>query len=153
MDDTLLKFMQSQRLMTLATVDEKNLPFVASVYYSITKDGEILFVSALDSKHIQNIMKKKDIAFNVSWYDSADMANRKGVQGQGSCRQLTNVLEMGKYFSNHFTYFPDWDDYLTIDNVVKGLIHTRPFIIKPTFIKFWNDELYGEDPKEFVIKI
>ena len=28
------------------------------------------------------------------------------------------------------------------------LIESRPYLIKPTYIKFWNDELYGDEGTE-----
>jgi hypothetical protein len=86
----------------------------------------------------------------VSWYNKDDLGDRVAVQGKGICKQLENPKEIMGFLTNHYKYFPLWKDIITFENMFKKVIESRPFIIKPTYIKFWNDKLYGEEGvKEF----
>jgi uncharacterized protein YhbP (UPF0306 family) len=150
MEKEIIDFMQSQRTLTIATVDSNSNPWCATAYYSCTDLGVIFFDSKPSTQHIKNLANNKNVAFNISWFEVDNQENRKGIQGRGICKQITNPLEMLDLFKNHIKYFPDWKDYLTLENFTKGLIESRPFIITPTYMKFWNDELFDDKPKDFV---
>lgn len=150
MDKSLLSFLQSQKLLNIATVDEEGNPWLANVYYSITPSGKIFFVSDPRSNHGKHVAIHSQIAFGVTWIDEKDLWNRKAVQGKGTAELLTNLLELGTFLRNHYEYFPTWKEFLTEKGLAQHLLEVRPYIITPFYMKFWNDELYGEDgTKEF----
>jgi uncharacterized protein YhbP (UPF0306 family) len=149
MDKDLLKFIQSQKVLTIATVDSSNLPWVSNVYYSATDKGELFFISATTTNHSQHLLKQNQVAFSTVWYDPKNMEDRKSIQGKGTCERVTNILKMTELITNHLKFYPDWKDFLTTEAVLKELIEYRPYVIKPSYMKFWSDELFGEDAKEF----
>ena len=58
---------------------------------------------------------------------------------------LENPKEIVRFLTNHYKYFPSWKDEITYENMLQKIIESRPYIIKPTYMKFWNDELFGEE--------
>jgi len=34
---------------------------------------------------------------------------------------------------------------INFKNIKEKIIDARPYLIKPSYIKFWNDELFGEE--------
>lgn len=148
----LLQFLQSQKLLVLATIDENNKPWITNVYFSINEEFEIFFVSPLDAKHSKHIENNSEVAFSTVWFDQDDLSNRKGIQGTGICKLITNPIEIAKHLDSHYQYFPSWKDSINIKNILKKAITSRPFTIMPSYIKFWNDELYGDkETEEFKI--
>lgn len=145
MDSELLKFLQEQKLVAIATTDENGKPWVANVYYSVDKAGRLFFVTAPETKHGQHISASKDVAFTISWYDKTDLGNRKAVQGLGTCERLNDPIAIGKFLLNHYIYFPSWKEVINEKSMREKIIDSRPYIITPSYMKFWNDELYGEE--------
>jgi uncharacterized protein YhbP (UPF0306 family) len=145
MDTALLSFLQEQRLLTLATVSTDGFPWVSNVYYSITDKGEIFYISPTTTNHSKHVVANKEVAFSVAWYEKDNMENRKSVQGRGICSQVTNFAKISRLISNHLSFYPDWKDFLTTDAILRHLIESRPYMIKPTYMKFFNDELFGEE--------
>jgi len=145
---TLLKFLQDQRLITLASVDEQNKPWVSNAYYSVDKNMNFFFVSPLDTAHSRNLKANSDIAFSIAWFDENDLSNRVAIQGTGICELVTKPSEVVSLLKNHYKYFPSWKDSVNYENIAKKLIESRPYVIRSKYIKFWNDELYGEEGVE-----
>lgn len=145
MDKDLFAFLRSQNVFSLGTSDDKGNSWISNAFYSTTKSGEIFFISDPKAKHSINIAQNPKISFNICFVNENDMWDRKAIQGVGTCKLITNPLTIGKFIVNHFKFFPTWKEWMSKKDMVEKLIETRPYVITPTFIKFWNDELYGED--------
>lgn len=141
----LTDFIKNRKLLVLSTVDEKGNPWTSNVYYSADNNLDLFFVSSPDTNHSRHIKNKSQVSFSVPWYDENDLANRKAVQGIGLCKRLTNAAEIVRFLKNHYIYYPLWKSVITYKAMRDKLIESRPYIIKPTYMKFWNDELYGEE--------
>ena len=141
----LLKFLKFCKLMVIATVDHESTPWVCNVYYSVTNDFKLFFVSPTDSLHSKHIAQNSRVAFSIPWYDENDLGNRKAVQGIGVCTRVTNWIEAARFLRNHYIYYPLWKKIITTAAMRKKLIESRPYIIKPEYMKFWNDELFGDE--------
>lgn len=144
----LAKFIKSQKLLVLSTVDENGQPWISNVYFSADDELNLFFVSPTDTKHSKHIAKNPHVAFSIPWYDEMNLANRKAIQGIGACKRITSAKETIRLLKNHYQYYPLWKDAITYKAMREKLIESRPYVIKPTHMKFWNDELYGEEKVE-----
>lgn len=138
-------FLKKQKLLILATVGDDGSPWTCNVYYSVSKNGKLFFVSSPNTEHSQHLEKNKNISFSVAWYDGGDLSNRKAVQGRGKCEKVTGAKETIQFLSNHYQYYPLWKDVITHEKMRKNAIESRPYIINPTYMKYWNDELFGDE--------
>jgi uncharacterized protein YhbP (UPF0306 family) len=150
MSKELLDFLKSQRIMTIASA-EGGL-WLATVYYGIAEDERMFFVSPKQARHSQQILQNPNIAFAVAWYDMESPGNRKAVQGLGACVMAKDErdIRMGVQLHNH--NFPQFAHELTPEYVLHNTEGTSVWMIAPTYIKFWNDELYGtQQTQEFTL--
>jgi len=144
--DKLLDFLKSQKLLIIATYNET--PWVCNVYYSINDNFDIFFVSPPDTNHSKHIDKNPDVAFSISWYNEKDLTDRKAVQGKGKCEILNDENKIKELLENHNKFYPLWKEIITYENMKNNTIQSKPYLIKPTYMKFWNDELYGSEGTE-----
>jgi uncharacterized protein YhbP (UPF0306 family) len=148
MNKELLQFIQSQQLLSIASVDENAKPWIANVYFSSDKNLNLFFVSSENTKHSKNIARNPEVSFSTSWYHPSNLTNRKSIQGTGICEKIDDPKMILKFLKNHYKYFPLWKSVITLENIQNKIIESRPYIIKPKYIKFWNDELYGDEGVE-----
>lgn len=146
----LIKFIKSKKLLILSTVDKKGRPWTCNVYFSVDKDFNLFFVSSPNSNHSKHIKDNPHVSFSIAWHDEEDLGNRKGVQGTGTCKRVTNASEIIKLLKNHYKYFPSWRDTVNHKAMRDKIIESRPYVIRPKYMKFWDDELFDEEKtKEF----
>ena len=141
----LSKFLKNQKLLVLSTVDGRGNPWTSNLYYSVDRDLNLFFVSSPDTNHGMHITAHSQISFSVPWYDEKNLGNRKAVQGTGICKRITRAEEIIKLLKNHYKYYPLWKDVVTHKAMQNNLIKSRPYLIKPNYMKFWNDEVYGDE--------
>lgn len=144
--DKLLSFLKSQKLLIIATAG--NEPWVTNVFYGIDSDFKLYFISSQETKHSQQILEKPTIAFSVAWYHPNNHKDRKAIQGKGMCRIAKNDEEIEKGILLHNTNFPEFADRITVEWAKNASNVYKVWVIEPTYIKFWNDELYGDDETE-----
>ncbi|MFT4244364.1 MAG: pyridoxamine 5'-phosphate oxidase family protein [Candidatus Woesearchaeota archaeon] len=147
--DNLLKFLQSQKVLIIASIDNKDI-WISNVYYGIDKELNFYFSSGKDSLHSNQILNNSNVAFSVVWYDSSNYKDRKGIQGKGKCTLVTQEKEIEKAISMHNSNFPEFKDRVTIGNITNPEFPSKIWKIRPIFIKYWDNELFGENgTKEF----
>ena len=111
MKKELLEFLKRQRLMAIASCEGGI--WITNVYYGIDDDARIYFVSPMDTKHSQQILKSPDVAFSVAWYDKENPANRKAIQGLGVCKLAEGEEDVRKGVQLHNENFPEFKETLT----------------------------------------
>ncbi|MFA6447485.1 MAG: pyridoxamine 5'-phosphate oxidase family protein [Patescibacteria group bacterium] len=147
-----LKFIKTQKLMSLASQAGKDV-WVANVYMAIDEKGTIYFVSPKKTKHGQMILKNPKVAFSIAWFDPKNLMNRKSVQGLGVCRLAKGPKEVATGAKLLYKKFPDLRKMLTVKWITTNAWGTKVWILKPTYMKYWDDEIYGdEESEEFIIK-
>lgn len=147
MEKSLRIFLEGQKVLTLATTDENNDPWVANVYYSLTKTNQLFFASSPDTNHSKHVFAKGTVAFSVSWFNPDNIGDRVAVQGKGICEKLTDPITAIKFLKTHYSFFPTWGEVLTNKQIREQILNARFYVITPTYIKFWNDTLFtGEKP-------
>ena len=140
------EFLKKQKLMTIASCEGGI--WIASVYYGVDDDLRIYFISPMDAKHSKQILQSSEIAFAVAWYDTKNPGNRKAVQGLGTCTMAESEKDIRKGMQLHNRNFPQFADRLTPEYLLANDQGTRVWIVAPKYVKFWNDELYGDEETE-----
>ena len=144
-----LKFLRSQKLMAIACAD-KNEVWIANLYIGVDEKGTIYFISPKDAKHSAMITKNLHVAFSMAWLDPKNSKNRKGVQGLGVCRPTKNMNEITQGIKLLYKNFPEMRDILTVKWILTNAWGSKVWTLKPTYVKYWDDEIYGDDEsKEF----
>lgn len=138
-------FLKQQKLLALSTVDEHNNPWICNVYYSVDSELNLFFVSSPESNHGQHLNKNSQVAFSIAWFDQENLGNRKAVQGTGICERVKQKSEVLRLLENHYKYYPSWKSTINFKAMAEDKIASRPYVIKPTYMKFWNDELFGNE--------
>jgi len=122
--------------------------WIANVYFGVDDDFNIYFIGSDKTKNNQQIEKNPQVAFSTIWFDENDHANRKGVQGVGTCTVATDGPDIAKGIALHNLNYPEFRERITVEWIGSNEYGSKVWIIKPQFIKFWNDELYGDDESE-----
>lgn len=145
----LFSFIDSQKLCVLATFDKD--VWASNVFYGIDPNFTIYFVSSENKKHSMQILKNPKIAFSISWFNKSDHTDRKAVQGQGICEIAKTDEEIKKGIKLHNKRFPEFAKRITYEWIKTNKTKSRIWTIKPFYIKYWDDKLYGQDgTKEFI---
>lgn len=147
----LLKFLKSQKLLVIASHNAKDV-WVTNVYFGADEKGILYFISPEDNKHSQMILKNPNVAFSVAWFDPKDHKNRKAVQGLGTCRPAKTEEEIETGIKLHNQNFPEFKERITLEWIQTNPHGSKVWLLKPTYVKYWDDELYGdEETKEFTL--
>ena len=138
--------------MTIASCDDKDI-WIANVYFSVDENATIYFISPKDTKHSKMILKNPKIAFSMAWFDNNNHKNRKAVQGLGMCRPAKNPAEIVAGIKLLYKKFPDLRSILTIKWIKTNAWGSKIWILKPSYMKYWDDEIYGDkESEEFILK-
>jgi uncharacterized protein YhbP (UPF0306 family) len=144
----LTTFISSQKLLTIATVDKNKLPCIYNAYYSSDNNLRLFFVSSTDTNHGKHLQKQNHVAFSISWFNKDDLTDRKSIQGKGICTPVTDKQEILTFLSIHHKKYPFWRDILTCAYLTKKGSTSHLYSITPSYMKFWNDALFGEEQVE-----
>jgi uncharacterized protein YhbP (UPF0306 family) len=87
--------------LTLGTAD--GMPWVAPLFYCVTKDYIFYFISQLDSVHTKHLLKNPQVAFAI--FDSSQREGTgNGIQGDGKA-YLIKDKELKEEIKNYNTTF------------------------------------------------
>lgn len=144
-------FLMNQPLYTIATCQD-NTPWVANVYGGFDKETNILyFVSSTEAIHSMHIIDQPIIACNTAWFNTDIHTDRKAVQMVGTCTMATDTKDIQTGIALHSALFPEFAERLTVTYIQNVDNPSAVWKFSPEYIKFWNDELYGEKAKEFTL--
>lgn len=136
-------FLSNQRMLSLATVGEQG-PWSTTVYYGF-KNNKIYFISPQEAEHSQHIIANPTVSFAAAWHKENDHTDRKGIQGSGTCHLAKDDNDIITGVTLHNEYFPEFADRITPEWIKNPENKSGIWIITPTRIKYWDDELYKED--------
>lgn len=145
--EKLLAFMRSKKLMVIASHDAKDV-WVTNLYIGVDAKGLIYFISPEDTKHSLMIRKNPHVAFSIAWFDETNPKNRKAVQGLGDCRSAESEEEVAMGVKLHNQNFPEFKEHITIEWIRNNEWASHVWVLKPTYVKYWDDEIYGDDGSE-----
>ena len=138
-------FLHTHGIMTLATI-ENGKPWTCTVYYGVDKELNLYIVTNPKTRHGKNFKLNPNVAFAI--FDSSTKVtdSKKGVQGQGVCELVSSLGEIAKGLALWHGANPGIEGRITLE-VVKKIADAKVFKIKPSYIKFFDKDLYGK--KEF----
>lgn len=145
--EKLLEFLQTQKLLAIATCDNGE-PWIANVYYGVDEKFKIYFISPKSTRHSNYILQHSRVAFSIAWFDQTNHKNRKAIQGLGACRLAQNPEEIEVGVRLHNANFPEFAERITVEWINTNEYGSAVWVIEPNYMKFWSDELYGEDESE-----
>jgi uncharacterized protein YhbP (UPF0306 family) len=140
MKERLLNFLRAQRFLVVASHNKDT--WISNVFYGIDDDFKIYFVSDPEAKHSKQILANPNIAFSTVWFNESNHEDRKGIQGQGLCRIASGDEEIKKGVELHNKLFPEFRERITFDYIKAE--ESTVWVIEPKYIKYWDDELYGD---------
>ncbi|HDH31169.1 MAG TPA: hypothetical protein ENH26_00090 [Candidatus Wolfebacteria bacterium] len=142
----LLNYLKSQKLMSLATYGDEIAACV--VYYAVDDDFNFYFISPQDTQHCINIAKNKNIACSIA--DSHQKVSDKkiGAQIQGEASEITGKDKIIAVLKMWHQMNPGVESLISFDKIKNKIIESRVYKIKPFRIKFFNEELYGDEEDE-----
>lgn len=142
----LFQYLKSQRLMSLSTGSDK--PWTSNVYYTIDDNFNLYFLSEPESKHCNDIKSNNIVACSIT--DSSQKVTDKkvGAQIQGKAIQLTDADQIKQVLDSWNKTNQGFEHIINWDNIKNNVIKSKVYQVKPTFIKFLNEELYGPEGSE-----
>lgn len=141
----LLEYLKSQDLMILAT----DGPTASTLYYGIDDDLNFYIVTSPTSEHGKRFAKNPNVACVIVDTNQKMFAtkHKNGVQVKGSAKQITDIERMRKAL-NVWAHANKEMAEKFFKNISEGKWKDRVFVIKPKEIKWFNEELYGEQGTE-----
>lgn len=137
----LLEYLKSRDLLILAT----NGPTASTLYYGIDEDFNFYIVTSSASEHGVNFKKNPKVACVITDTNQKmfETSNKIGVQMIGMIEQVNEVelrksLDVWSHGNNEMTE-------KFYKNISENLWKDRVFKILPKEIKWFNEELFGED--------
>jgi uncharacterized protein YhbP (UPF0306 family) len=129
--------------MSIATSARK--PWIAIVFYAIDQDFNLYFISEPTTKHSLDIVKNNKVACSI--VDSSQVVTDKkiGVQLEGVASEVKEKNKLQIILSMWHETNPGFEHVISIPNILKKIIKGRFYQVKPTLIKFFNEELYGSE--------
>ena len=146
--DELSKFLQTQKVIQIAPKSDE--PWIANVFMVSENPETIYFIGSQNTRYGKLLSENGTLAFATAWHDESDHVDRKGIQGTGKATFTKSEEDIAKGVDLHNKSYPDFAKRITVDWLNTNESGSGVWVIKPNFIKFWNDELYGQDgSKEF----
>lgn len=129
--------------MSLATA-KNNKPWACTTYFSVDKDLNLYFVSPPTADHCRYLTKNKNISCSI--YDSHQKVSikKEGLQLNGTVNVLTDTLAIKQALTLWNKANPGAEKYINWDNMVKKIITSKVYKIRPRLFKYFNEALYGD---------
>ena len=141
--EALTHFLQQQKLLQIAPAGGS--PWIANVYMGCESPRKLFFIGSTETMYGQLLEENGELAFATAWHDEDNHKNRKGVQGVGRAVVAADEHEIALGVKLHNQNYPEFADRISKDYINDPTNHSKVWVISPTYIKFWNDELYGDD--------
>lgn len=146
----LYEYLKSQRLMSLATYDEEVSS--CTVYYAVDDELNLYFVSPEETEHVQNIKKNSQVAVTIADSHQLNSTDKVGVQIKGTAEQIVGLEVLKVVVKMWNAANPGAESVINLKNITEKVINSRFYKITPRGIKYFNEELYGdEEVKEFTL--
>lgn len=141
--ETLLAYLKSQNLMALATYGDAMAN--CFVYFAVDGDFSFYFISEPDSEHCKNIEKNNSVACAIAESHQAVSSKKIGAQIKGVVEDVNGLDQFDAIINLWNSTNPGMESIISISNFRNKILNSHAYKIKPTSIKFFNEEIYGEE--------
>ncbi len=129
--------------MSLATTGDSISNCV--VYVAVDKDFNLYFISEPNSEHCKNIALHNGVACAIADSRQPVRAKKIGAQIKGTAHEVTGVGQLEAIITMWNATNPGMESIISINNFRNKILKSQAYKIVPTEIKFFNEELYGEE--------
>lgn len=138
----IIQFIKHNGILTLAVCNTE--PWVCTLYYGSDENLNLYLVTNPNSTHGKILELNSKIAFNI--FDSHTKITdlKLGVQGKGTCTRVSELKELSKGLVLWHKANPGIESKITLTDL-KKLKDTKIYKIIPTYLKFFNKDLYGKE--------
>lgn len=140
---SLYEYLRSQKMMSVATVSQK--PFICNVYYGMDENFNFYFMSETTTYHAKNIAKNSKVAISIADTHQLVTDKKIGVQITGTASQVRDEKEIIKALKLWNSNNPGFEKIINLENMKNKKIKGKVYKIKPSFIKFFNELLFGPE--------
>lgn len=145
-----LNFLNKEKLVTLATVDERGKPWICNLFFATDEMLNMFVVSKRKAKHSVQIESNPEVAYTVCSYNKETEMEKIAIQAQGNAELIKDLPTLSKGAKLIFQKFSDWE--LKPKEMLKKLSELgeyQMYKITPKFIKFWDETLDIKEEQEF----
>jgi len=144
----IFKFLKSNGILTLA-VALNNSPWVCTLYYGIDEEMNLYVVTDPNSEHGKIMAANQKVSVNI--FDSGQKIteSKRGLQGRGTIKMIKGKSAVATALAIWHKANPGIENRITLEYLLKKTTDTKIYKIIPTYLKYFNKELYGE--KEYGI--
>jgi len=142
---SILEILEENKLCSMATIKEGNHSYINTAYFCYNKYLEFYILSDPKTQHCLNLEENNSVALAI--YDShqAWSNDLKGLQIIGKCALATGekLIEGTALYLKRFADLGEWIKHP--DDFAKGVINSRPYIIKTNWLKLFDEDRFGEE--------
>lgn len=144
----ILKFLKSNGILSLAVASD-GTPWVCTLYYGVDNKMNLYVVTDPNNTHGNIMSGNPKVAFNV--FDSRQKITepKKGLQGKGKISMVRGPKDVTAALNLWHKANPGVEERITAKTILDKNSDTKIFKITPTYLKYFNKQLYGE--KEYGI--
>lgn len=144
----IFQFLKSNGILTLAVAGNNN-PWVCTLYYGIDEEMNLYVVTDPNNEHGKIMASNSKVAFNI--FDSGQKIteSKKGLQGRGTVKMINGKSAVARALAIWHKANPGIEGMITVKNILDKRSDTKIYKIIPTYLKYFNQQLYGE--KEYGI--
>ena len=137
-------FLAFHGILSLA-VSQDDQPWISTGYYGMDEQMQLYVVTDPQSEHGKIYVANSHVAFAV--FDSHQKITepKYGVQGKGIIELIQDVPGMTMALECWHKANPGVEEHITVAMMQDDANGTKIYKITPTYLKFFNKELYGEE--------
>ena len=145
--DELTKFLQNQKILQIAP--HAGDPWIANVFMGCESPEKIYFIGSKNTLYGKKLLEDPRLAFATAWHAEGNHLDRKGIQGVGEALLTNDDDDIATGVRLHNQNYPEFAERITIDWIHTNEKGSGVWVIKSSFIKFWNDEYGVDESREF----
>lgn len=139
----LLDFLKDHHVMSLSTIDSEGYPWTCTVYYAVDDDFNFYFLSEPSTQHCENIKKNHKVSLSIADTDQKLRDMKVGISLQGKAEQVKGIMNFAKAAYHWSKANVEIEDIFYPHNLIFRAVKAKPYVIRPSLIKFLNEDQYG----------
>jgi len=139
----LLTYLKENRLMSLATICEKG-PWMCTVFYAVSDEFALYFVSHDGSEHVSHIRKNNQIALSIGDTNQFIEAKKSGVQMRGTAEILEQGEEHAKALQLWLAAVGGYKDAKILEDTKIKVMSGLLLKVTPSRAKYLDEKKFGE---------